>query len=155
MQLMIALWNTFLTTCGLWLLGVSGAAFFSVCVVVVVDFVFVRARASSHARTHARTPTCRHAHTHTHRHKQLSPSLVPSTTTKIHTHTDKKAAPPTRPRTHTHACARVYACVHACIFVSWSLVRAFSHTHTHRCWCSCAHLFHCWGCSCRRCPWVS
>ena len=33
-QLMIALWNTLLTTGGLWLLGVSGAAFFSVLVFV-------------------------------------------------------------------------------------------------------------------------
>ena len=33
-QLMIALWNTFLTTLGLWLLGVSGAAFFTVLVFV-------------------------------------------------------------------------------------------------------------------------
>ncbi len=31
---MIALWNTLLTTGGLWLLGVSGAAFFSVLVFV-------------------------------------------------------------------------------------------------------------------------
>ena len=31
---MIALWNTLLTTTGLWLLGVSGAAFFSVLVFV-------------------------------------------------------------------------------------------------------------------------